>query len=448
MLISFTVSNYLSFKDETILNMMPGKSDSMKNHLLVDTANKSTELLPFAVMHGSNASGKSNLIAALSFMKNLVLRGVVPGAETGVIPFMLDRRMLKEPSKFEVVFRQDDVVYTYGFVASRERIFEEWLFGYFSNQESLIFERVTSDTGKAMIKCGGRLLKEKGKKFLEVYASGTRQEKLFITEAFAQNTKTVEPVIQWFYSSLVIITPATAFISIELTASHNSDFRSFLENFLRSANTGIIDVVCSEELFVPTKHLRDLPRDTVADIITELSLQGNGMMNVNMPGATAILRKTENTIMYLEMRFGHAGADGEVFHVKKDMESDGTKRLIEIALVLDAARSRDIVLVVDSLCRNLHTPVTKFFIQTFLAEVLGNGQKSQLIFTTHDTNLLDKALFREDEIWFLEKDKEGASHISSLGEFKQNKGHSSENGSMKPHREFIGGGETHLWLGG
>lgn len=83
MLISFIVSNFLSFKNETVLNMMPGKSDSMKNHLLVDTANKRTELLPFAVMHGSNASGKSNLIAALSFMKNMVLRGVAPGAETG-----------------------------------------------------------------------------------------------------------------------------------------------------------------------------------------------------------------------------------------------------------------------------------------------------------------------------------------------------------------------------
>lgn len=448
MLISFSVGNFLSFRDKTVLSMIPGKSQLMKDHVLVDTANRRTALLPLAVMHGSNASGKNNLVAAMSFMKSIVLKGVAPGAGTGVIPFMLDREMLNEPSKFEIMFRHDDVVYTYGFVASYKKIHEEWLFAYYSNQESLIFERVTSNTGKAMIKCGGRLLKEKGKKFLEVYASGTRQERLFLTEAFAQNMKTVEPVINWFHSSLVIITPTDAFTSLEVDSNQDSDFRSFLEKFLKAANTGISDVVCSEEIFVPARHLRDLPRDVVSDILTELSLRENGIMNVNMPGAVAILQKTRDSIKYLEMQFGHAGAGGEVFHVKKDMESAGTKRLIEIAIALDAAKSRDIVLVMDSLCRNLHTPVTKFVIQTFLAEVLENRSRSQLIFTTHDTNLLDRTLFREDEIWFFEKDDEGASSISSIAEYKAKKGIKAVKGNPDKSRKLLDGNNSHLWLGG
>ncbi len=448
MLVSFSVSNFLSFKEEIVLKMVWGKNDPLTSHVLVDVENKRTELLPIAVMHGSNASGKSNLIAALTFMKNIVLRGVSPGGETGVVPFMLDKRMLDEPSRFEIVFRQGGVVYTYGFVASRDRIHEEWLFGYFSNQESLIFERVTSDTGKAMIKCGSRLLREKGKKFLEVYASGTRQEKLFITEAFAQNAKTVEPVINWFQSSLVIITSENVFTSIELNSGQGSDFRSFLEDFLKAANTGISEVVFTEEAFVPTKHLRGLSREIVADIITELSRRGDGIMNINMPGATAILKKSGSSIKFLEMRFGHAGAGGEVFHVKKDMKSVGTKRLIQIALALDAARIRDIVLVVESLDRNLHTSITKFFVQRFLSMIVNDEIRSQLVFTTHDTNLLDKALFNENEIWFLEKDKEGASHISSLADYKQNKEFNSGDDDLDETKRWLNGSKTHLWLGG
>lgn len=430
MLIRFGVANFLSFKEETVLNMIPAKSRKMKNHIISDTVNRKTELLPLAVVYGNNASGKSNLIAALQYMQSFVLRGTVPGAETGVIPFALDKDSRNEASRFEVIFRHEDVVYTYGFVASPNLVHEEWLFGYFSSQESLVFERVSAENGETTVKYGSRLLKEKGRKFLDVYASATRQEQLFITEAFARNTKTVKPVIDWFRSSLLVITPHTAFTSIDLKAKQDLKFRSFLEKFLLAADTGIRKVFCEEEDFDPSKHLKELPEILVRDILNQLSLRGEGTLNINMPGAAAVLSKRDNLIKYLEMRFGHAGADGEVFPIDKEMESDGTKRLIEIAPALDAVRSKDIVLVIDELDRSLHTYITRFYIQTFLAEVVESRHRSQLIFSTHDTNLLDRDLFRKDEIWFLEKDEEGASHISSLAEYSINKGLNYENGYL------------------
>lgn len=430
MLINFAVSNFLSFREETELNMIPAKSRKMRDHILVETVNKKTEVLPVAVVYGNNASGKSNLIAALQYMQSFVLRGVAPRAETGVIPFALDSESRNKPSRFEVIFRQDDVVYSYGFVASSNIVHEEWLFGYFTSQESLVFERVSSDGGATTVKCGSRLLKEKGKKFLDVYGSGTRQEQLFLTEAFRQNTKTVEPVIDWFRSSLMVITPHTAFTSIDMKAKHDLKFRSFLEKFLCAADTGIKEVSCLEEDFDRSKHLRELPEQIVNDILEKLALQENGTLNINMPGEGAVLTKRDNSIKYMKMRFGHSGEGGRVFPIDKENESDGTRRLVEIAPALDAVRSKDIVLVIDELDRSLHTDITRFYVRTFLTQVMKGKHRSQLIFSTHDTNLLDRDLFRKDEIWFLEKDVEGVSHISSLAEYNVNKGLNYENGYL------------------
>jgi hypothetical protein len=441
MLLQFSVANFTSIKDEIILNMIPAKSSTMKDHIISDNNKKYTEVLPVATIYGANASGKTNLLKAVSFAQELVLAGTHSDSPIRIIPHLLDTEKEQKPSRFEFIFKYDGIVYTYGFMASANTVHEEWLFAYYTSKESLVFERITKN-GRTEVKPGPRLVADvKRMQFIDFVAQGTRPNQLFLTEANEKNISLVKPVIQWFKDNLNIIWPDSEYRLLTLRAHKDQDFISFLSKFLQLADTGITGLHCESEEFDPNKHLKDIPAPQRQEILDALGAKRFKVLLLQGPNdIITISRKEEEGIealTFLRLKTEHARTDGSMIDFDLSYESDGTRRLMHLVPMLQDILNRDNVFFIDELDRSLHTLLARFFIQTCIAGVKGKQARGQLIMTTHDTNLLDRKLLRRDEIWFMEKDNAGASHLTSLAEYRVSEGLNYANGYLQGRFEAI-----------
>ena len=434
MLLQFSVQNFLSIKSEVVLNMAPTKSRTMRDHEITDARNKKTTALPLASIYGANASGKSNLVKAMAFAQKTITQGTRGDQKTGALPHRLDPQFENQPSRFEFVFKHDGVLYTYGFVVSPEVVHEEWLFAYFSNQEAKVFERTTQD-GTTKVEPGAKLIKDAGgARFIEFIAKSTRPNQLFLAEAVEKNIEFVKPVAHWFSDHLKIIEADAHFFALAAQASADGGLLEHLSRFLRIADTGVKGIRSVREEVDLEKYLGISSAQT-EEIREKLLSQTNeghaGVFEVTKAGRTSSLRREEDgTIVRHELKTEHQQTDGGKVNFDISSESDGTRRLMHLAPMLLRMSQRDMVFVVDELDRSLHTRLAKLFIKSVVTSVSSKELRGQLILTTHNTNLLDRKLLRRDEIWFMQKDNEGTSHLTSLAEFKVSDGLNYENGYL------------------
>src|ERR1051325_6063306 len=200
MLAQFTVENFLSFKDETVFSMVAAEEDHHRNHIIKNGRGKKVSLLRAAALYGANASGKSNLITAIAFARFFIVYRTMSGEPLSVNPFKLSKETLNRPSRFEFIFKQAGIIYSYGFKWESKRILEEWLFATRGNREELCFKRKTSAREKVSVQFGDFLTEKNttSKQFLEFVAQGTRPNQLFLTEAADRNVKRIKPVFDWF----------------------------------------------------------------------------------------------------------------------------------------------------------------------------------------------------------------------------------------------------------
>ncbi len=388
MLIEFTVGNFKSFRDKTTFSMIAANLTSEDPAL--DTNNvipvsKNLSLLKSAAVYGANASGKSNLGAALSFMHEFVLnsaREVVTPMGVGLEPFRLDQETREQPSFFEIVFRLGQKQYRYGFEVDKAHVVSEWLFCVPKTKEVALFVR---DGQKINVLAGF-----KEGKGLE---SKTRKEALFLPVVALFNGETAQAILGWFH-----VFPVETglrddrFREFTLEGLRDPEERKELLDFIRNLDLGV------EELFIPDPS--NLPLDWSDEKKSEYAT------------------KTSQTIFVVH-RLKEAAEtvnDLEFFDLDKH-ESQGTRKLIAMAGPLYSILSHGNVLFVDELDARLHPLMTRRIIEMFHSP-LTNPNGAQLIFATHDTNLLDKTLFRRDQIWFAEKDRQGATHLASLAEYR------------------------------
>ncbi len=434
MLLRFSVLNFTSINEEITLDMIPAKSRTMKEHIITDVVGKKTEVLPIACIYGANASGKSNLIKAMGYAQGLILNGTKAGKSTMFTPFLLDTVVEKEPGRFEFVFKHEGILYTYGFVVSANTIHEEWLFAYYSAQESLVFERVTKDE-KTTVNPGTRFIEGAGrKKFIEYVAQGTRPNQLFLTEAGEKNIELLKPVLHWFSEHLTIVSPDSQYGALTLRAHNDKEFLEFLAKFLQVADTGITDIHTFKEVFDRQKHADDIPPEILDDILKNVSNRDTvGLSFIGNSMSMALSNEIEEgkkVLNYISLKTDHTRDDGMTIPFDLGLESDGTRRLMHLAPMLLEVQGRERVFVIDEIDRSLHTHLSRLFLEACLLGIIEKGARGQFILTTHDTNLLDRDLLRRDEIWFMEKDKHGASHLTSMAEYKVSDGLNYENGYL------------------
>jgi AAA15 family ATPase/GTPase len=397
MLIEFSVENYRSFKDHATLSMVASKitaKDKQLDEENVIRIDDQLALLKSAAIYGANASGKSNLVDAIRFMRGFVLtssKGTQIAELINVEPFRLSTETENKPSYFEIVFLLDRKQYRYGFEVNAKRVVAEWLYYVPKSREAKLFERHLDK-----ITFSNTFKEGKG------IADKTRENALFISVSAQFNGPIAKNVVQWF-KDLNISSGLDDVMDRLRTLERFESERDKVDivQFVKRLDLGIADIQTEKA----SRSSDDIPSDfpeELRELLTKI---------YSLAGEHTIIRT-----FHQKYDSGGRQASLEVFDIDRH-ESDGTKKLFALAYPLIQALRNGHVLVIDELDARLHPLVTRTIIELFNSKESNPGN-AQLIFTTHDTNLLSNKFFRRDQIWFTEKDKLGATHLYSLVEYK------------------------------
>jgi AAA15 family ATPase/GTPase len=381
-LLQFTVENVLSFRDRATLSMVAGPTPSGLESAVTRVDGFAQPISRIAAIYGPNASGKSNLVNALEMIRGLVVEGTRPDQPIAVVPFKLDDDSPFEESRFELELLIEGRRYSYGALVSSKSVRKEWLFETLSSgEERPLFERNDFGAGPDFEIGEGLEREPERRQFLKFVAQGTRPNQLYLTELAERNADELSSVTRWFRDAWTLVprTVDARRLAVELL---DSKLRSRTRDLLRAAGTGIRHIH-----FVAKSADTKLPEE---QLVAKLAAAPDLRLNFHMN-------------------------EGE-YSLGFDEQSDGTRRLLELAPDLHAACSRPSLVVCDELDRSLHTLVSQHFLRAFLQSA---APESQLLFTTHDTNLLDANLLPRESIWFVEKDAKGGSSLYPLSDFKQ-----------------------------
>lgn len=391
MLLEFTVGNFLSFRDKKTISF---NATAVKEY--VDTNLIHTErhtLLKGGVIYGANSSGKSNLIKAMSTMRRLVLQAFERSStsELEVTPFLLQLENEDQPSFFEVLFLINDVRYRYGFEVDNDSVKAEWLFEAKKNAEKPLFIR--ENDGIEVMKAFSE------GKDLEVK---TRDNALFLAVVDQFNGKTAKSIMAWFNNFVTISGLSHEnYTGVTFTLLDNDKTNHLLQDFYNTTDLGFDNVKLNKKEFDASR----LPKDMPESIMQELSTKMQGKMMVN---ATTLHKKynKQNKVI------------GSVEFDMDSQESSGTNKVFNISGPVFDVLNDGGVLVIDELDASLHPLLTLAITKLFNSKE-HNPKDAQLIFATHDTNLLSYGNYRRDQIYFVEKDQYGASDLYSLVEYKE-----------------------------
>ena len=419
MLLQFTVENFACFADEVLFSMVASSGAEHPRHVVQSETGRKPRVLRVAALYGANAHGKTKLIEGLSVARRLVIRGTKSGARIRVAPFRLDPARVGQPSRFEFVIDYGGVEYSYGFAVDTERVHEEWLFARPGGREQRYFERITDASGQVTVECGPTLTgrTSKQRQFIEFVAQGTRPNQLFLTEAVDRNVEILNPLFEWFRDVLTIVPAESAYQALAVRVNQEQDFVDLMADFLRGAGTGIDGLRASEESLNFEKQAPHIPESLRDRIRTDL--EEGVIVNVSGPKGKSLTfyRNHQGEPVLATLKTLHLAKDGSKVNFDLEDESSGTRRVMEILPILADVASGERVYIVDELDRKLHPLLSRLFVQHFINRC-EDAQRAQLIFTTHDTHLMDLELLRRDEIWFLEKDQYGSSRLYSLNDLK------------------------------
>lgn len=390
MLIQVTFENVLSFRDETTFSMIAGDQAQQRAEW-TRPGPDGLRLLKVAGVYGANAAGKSNLVNALGKLVVLLHAGRRADEEIEISPFKLDESR-DRPSRAQLDVWTNGTPWSYSIQFSRTQVLEEALWrGASGGDEELVFSRTTNEKGSSNVNVGPALrLDREQRQFLDFVARGTRPNQPFIAEARDRNATFFEDFTRWLTSRVFPYgTKTNLRESWAKLAMQDPRFLRFLESLLVDTGTGVRQLQVKVD--VPMERLRD---------VAELS--GDRLLKV--------LDDDKNRKYFAFVQ--GSGQDA----LSEQEQSDGTLRLLDLAsLFFRVEAGADSTMVIDELDRALHALASRKLIERFL-EMAGDGDH-QLIFTTHDTSLLDHRLLPPESIWFAEKDPRGATHLYSLAEF-------------------------------
>jgi len=401
MLIQFSVKNYKTFKDKATISFVASNYDkSTREEENIHKDDKfELRLLKSSVIYGANASGKSKFIDAIAFMKRFVIissKDSQKGDDIDLEPFKLNTESEKEPSEFEIIFIFKNTMYRYGFEADKNKIISEWLYYKPKTKEVELFYRDYQDfeIHKRSFNKGQTLVKE----------DLIRDNALLLSVAAQFNEKKSLAVIEWFKSIGVISGAKEAgYESFTITKAKDDNFKLKILDLLKNADLGIQDIK------VEMLDLNNLPNEMPKEI------------------KDFIIKKAEedDAEFLSDVLTSHRKYDsnkqlsGYTNFSLDDDESFGTRKFFALTgPILDSLENGN-TLVIDELDSKLHPNLVCKIVSLFNSKK-SNPKNSQLLFNTHDTNLLSSGLFRKDQIWFTEKNRYGEAKLYSLADFKSN----------------------------
>lgn len=400
MLIQFSVKNYKTFKDLNTLSLVASNYD--KTNIDENTFyNKRFKyrLLKSAVIYGANASGKSNFFDAYYTFRKIIFNSSKESQadeKLDVIPFLLDTKSESEATSFEIIFILTDSQYRYGFEAKKEKILREWLFVKNDLKERQIFYRTNQKfDNSGVIEMANELINKKM----------IRENALFLSVLAQFNDKTSKNIfkeLRNINSISGINQEGYEGYTIHQIESQKSVKKEDIIKFLNVADFGI------EELKVSQLDINNLPDDMPESLKDVIRKSTNEKNKVNFYEDVTAFRKKNS----------HQNQSNELvpFSMNED-ESSGTRKYFALSgPILDTLKC-GATLFVDELDSQLHPLLTRNLIKLFNSKE-SNPKNAQLIFNTHDVNLLNVNTFRRDQIWFTEKNNLGCASLYSLADIK------------------------------
>lgn len=400
MLIEFSVKNFLSFKNKVTLSMEKGNGDENLDNII---STNNVDLLKTTAIYGANASGKSNILKAFTCAILMVRNSsLIPvGAKWNFIkPFLFDEVSKNKPSEFEFIFTVNNVKYRYFFSADANKIYDEALDAYYSQKPTNIFTRTKTNKYE--------FTNDKSK--LESLATNNTENKLFLSTATTWNYDKTKDAYLWFASAIDTYDSFENIADKDLIeySSGEENLKDFALKLLKEADILIKDMTVDYEE-------KEMDSTMVDMLVPPLARTGDKfkVKNVNIELEHEVLDDNNNKHTY-KLNFTE--------------ESSGTRVLFAFAPFLKRAFEKTKVIVVDELERSMHPALVEFIVKLFNNKEI-NKANSQLIFTTHATNLLNLELLRRDQIWFTEKNPDnGVSDLYPLDSFSVRKDENIQKG--------------------
>ena len=374
------IKNYLSFRDEVVLSFEATKDTTFEECQVVDVTPK-VRLLRFALIYGANASGKSNLLDAIDFLRGFWFdKKSDIDEETGVVPFLLDTETPNEPSEFNIIFFVGDKKYWYILVLDGKQVIKENLYVYNSVQPSLVFSRELDGTASlvklnaSLVKANATIVEQLNVKCLPNMSFFAARNQVNCSLAY------IDEVRDWMKNNMMpIIEPGTKMFEYAgKQMEKNAELKAYILDFVHKADYNITDVYTEREKVL-----------------------------------------TDHAFERLRTDFQHTVKNKrgeEHYRLPNSLQSEGTKRTFGIEAAIYEAIKANGILPIDEIEPSLHPELVEFIIEKFLKEKC----RSQLIVTSHYDPLLNTVddLIRKDSVWFTEKEEDGHSTLYSLTDFK------------------------------
>ena len=395
MLIEFSVKNFLSFKERNTFSMMASVDNSLEDNY-VNIGNE--KLLKVTALYGANASGKSNLFKILALVSSMIIHSnfINPNVLLPIIPFKLDKDTVNKPSEFEIKFITNGIRYVYGFIADKNKIYNEYLTYYPNGRPVKIFNRENINEYS---------FNNNDEKFLNDIKDKNTDNKFFITTATNWNFEKTKPAFEFLTEKIGVVMSYEQLNNYSYNMYSNDldkELEKFALNFLERADINIKGYNVVEE------KLTD-------DLINTLPDKMRPFISSNTP----VYRVNTTHIV-----------NGNKYEFDISEESLGTQVIFSFIPVIKDVVDNGKVLIIDEFDKSLHPYIVKYIVELFNNPDI-NKNNAQLIFNTHDTNLLDLELLRRDQIWFTEKNPDsGESILYPLDDFSIRKSENIEKGYL------------------
>lgn len=383
MIAEISIENFLSIRDKITLSLDSSTSKRLPQNL-IQISNKE-KLLKSAVIYGANASGKSNIIKAVFFIWGMVKNSHSFNIDTKIprIPFKLDKIYLGKPSRFEIIFISHNIKYNYGFSCDNDKIIDEYLFYWPKGRKSKIFERTETKNFDFTI----------DKKHQKLLASQMNDNTLYLSRATQLGYEKTKKVYEFMVNDIVI--------------NYNPFWRDFtIKNIYK--NTKL------KEKIIEILQKADFGGIENIEVVKDKGKVGGIELKFEKTSPTINILKEKEEDIY-NVRFVHKNKEGKLIYFNMSEESGGTNKTLSLlGPIFDILNSGKTVFI-DELELHLHPNITKFLVKLFNSR--SNKNNAQLIFTTHDTTLLDNELFRKDQLYVCSKEPNKHTKLNSFLDF-------------------------------
>lgn len=379
------------------------------------------EILKISSIYGANGAGKSNLISSLHLLQNLIKKEEI-SLDLSKIEFKFNKELEEKPLTFVIEYFQNKKSFLYGIEILNNTVLTEELYlsGLGKKQDKLLFERKTDVKTKITTIVSDLFDSNEESKTLKkvIEKNLSKPNKLIfrtLTSFNEEYLNDIETAIKWFDDTLQIVTPNAKPSALIHKVDTEKEFKAYAEDTMKSFNIGIESIECQKQTLNEFMGENDLER--INQIKEEVNQSVENIVSLRNSNGNEVLAFKENDEYFVKkIAINHKGRSGKIATFNLDEESDGTVRLLDFIPAFHSIVHSEQVFIIDEIERSIHPLLIKELVKKFSED---NQTKGQIIFTTHESNLLDQKVFRQDEIWFAEKDNEGCTDLYSLSDFKE-----------------------------